>query len=198
MLVALLTNNGKKLAADYELMAAIAQKDQQALEKLYDRYSKLLYTLILRIVRSTTEAEDVLQEVFLQVWNKAELYSSLRRNLLTWLVTLSRNRAIDQLRSKSHRQQKLRSPEEEMFALSDQTTRANPLLVLEVEEIGKILRSTLRKLSKSKRTIIELAYYDGLSQSEIAEKLGTPLGTVKTRMRTAMMTLRESLAKHQK
>lgn len=198
MLVALLTKIEEKLAADHELIRAIAQKDQRALEALYDRYSKLLYSLILRIVRSATEAEDILQEVYLQVWHKASTFSSLRGNLYSWLVTLARNRAIDRLRSKSQRQQRLRSPEEELLSLSDQTTQANPLLVLEVKEAGKILRSTLRKLTKSQRDILELAYYEGLSQSEIAEKLGTPLGTVKTRMRKAMMTLRDSLVKSQR
>lgn len=198
MLIALLTKIEEKLAADHELIRAIAEKDQRVLEALYVRYSKLLYSLILRIVRSATEAEDILQEVYLQVWHKASTFSSLRGSLYAWLVTLARNRAIDRLRSKSQRQQRLRSPEEELLSLSDQTTQANPLLVLEVEEAGKILRSTLRKLTKSQRDILELAYYEGFSQSEIAEKLGTPLGTVKTRMRKAMMTLRDSLVKYQK
>lgn len=198
MLIALLTKIEEKLAADHELIRAIAEKDQRALEALYVRYSKLLYSLILRVVHSATEAEDILQEVYLQVWHKASTYSSLRGSLYAWLVTLARNRAIDRLRSKSQRQQRLRSPEEELLSLSDQTTQANPLLVLEVEEAGKILRSTLRKLTKSQRDILELAYYEGFSQSEIAAKLGTPLGTVKTRMRNAMMTLRESLVKSQR
>lgn len=193
MFAALLTKITGKLVADHDLIAAIVQKDQRSLETLYDRHSKLLYTLIFRIVRSATEAEDILQEVFLQVWQKASLFSDLRGSLQTWLVTLARNRALDRIRSKWQRQQMLQSPEDAMLALADQTSRANPLLNLEEEEAARIVRSALKKLTKTQRDIIMLAYYDGLSQSEIAEKLGTPIGTVKTRMRRALTILRDSI-----
>ena len=198
MLIAVYTKKAEKFITDLELIDAIARKDQQALETLYDRYSKLLYTLILRIVRSPAEAEDILQELYLQVWHKANMFYSVRGKLATWLLTLARNRAIDHLRSKSQREWTRRSPEEELMALSDQTIYANPLLLLEVNEAGRFVRSALRKLSKSQRDILELAYYEGLSQSEIASKSGTPLGTVKTRMRKAMLTLKESLMKYRR
>ncbi len=198
MLIAVFTKKAENFITDLELIDAIARKDQQALETLYDRYSKLLYTLILRIVRSPAEAEDILQELYLQVWHKANMFYSVRGNLSTWLMTLARNRAIDHLRSKSHRERTLRGPEGELMALSDQTIYANPLLLLEANEAGNIVRSALRKLSKSQRDMLELAYYEGLSQSEIASKSGTPLGTVKTRMRKAMLTLKESLMKYRR
>jgi len=174
---------------DVALLKAITAKDEAALAQLYDRYRVILFGLLMRILNNREEAEDVLQEVFLQVWRKAADFDENRGRPFTWLVTLGRSRGIDRLRTLAARERVAeagaREPSEE---ISDAATDA-----FKSEQRG-LVTDALAKLPDEQKRPIMLAYFDGLTQSEIATNLGAPLGTVKTRMRTGMMRLRELLA----
>jgi RNA polymerase sigma-70 factor, ECF subfamily len=174
---------------DVALLSAIAARDEVALAQLYDRYRAILFGLLMRILNNREEAEDVLQEVFLQVWRKAENFDENRGRPFTWLVTLARSRGIDRLRTLAARERVAeagaREPSEE---ISDAATDA-----FKSEQRG-LVSDALAKLPDEQKRPIMLAYFEGLTQSEIATNLGAPLGTVKTRMRTGMIRLRELLA----
>jgi RNA polymerase sigma-70 factor (ECF subfamily) len=170
-------------------MKAIAAKDEAALALLYDRYRVILFGLLMRILNSREEAEDVLQEVFLQVWRKAKDFDEKRGRPFTWLVTLGRSRGIDRRRSLSARERVAEAGAREASEeISDAATDA-----FKSEQRG-LVTNALAQLPDDQKRPIMLAYFDGLSQSEIAMRLGAPLGTVKTRMRTGLMKLRELLA----
>jgi RNA polymerase sigma-70 factor (ECF subfamily) len=174
---------------DVELLKAIVARDEVALAQLYDRYRVILFGLLMRILNNREEAEDVLQEVFLQVWRKAEDFDEDRGRPFTWLVTLARSRGIDRLRSLGARERVAEAsaravPEEVSDAAAD---------AFKSEQRG-IVSDALAKLPDEQKRPLMLAYFDGLTQSEIATQLGAPLGTVKTRMRTGLMRLRELLA----
>ena len=173
---------------DIDILRGIAGGDEQALSALYDRYRLILYGLILRILHSQAEAEDVLQEVFMQVWRKAADFDEARGRPFTWLVTLARSRAIDRLRALGSRE---RTAQEAARDVPDQISDAADDAVK--SEQGEIVRRALRELPDEQRQTLLLAYFEGLTQSEIAERTATPLGTVKTRMRSGMMKLRETL-----
>jgi RNA polymerase sigma-70 factor (ECF subfamily) len=174
--------------ADVALLSAIARGDEQALASLYDRYRLILFGLIRRILHSRPEAEDVLQEVFLQVWQKAADFNHARGRPFTWLVTLARSRAIDRLRSLGARDRlATASAREETEEVADAVTDAI------LSERGKVVRDALQELPEEQQQVLLLAYFDGFTQSEIAERLGSPLGTVKTRMRSGMIKLRDLL-----
>ena len=175
-------------ASDVETLRAIAAGDEQALAALYDRYRLILFGLILRILHSQPEAEDVLQEVFLQVWRRAGDFDETRGRPFTWLVTLARSRAIDRLRSTSAR---ARTADEAARAVPDSISDAASDAVK--SEQGEIVRRALSELPDEQRRPLVLAYFEGLTQTEIAERTGTPLGTIKTRMRSGMTKLRELL-----
>lgn len=174
---------------DVELLRAVARGDEQALAEIYDRYRVILFGLLVRILNSREEAEDVLQEVFLQVWRRAADFDENRGKPFTWLVTLARSRGIDRLRSLGARERVAQAGTREASELvSDAATDA-----FRSEQRGLVNLALAQLPEEQKRTLI-LAYFDGLTQSEIAAKLGAPLGTVKTRMRTGMTRLRELLA----
>ena len=179
---------------DIELLKAIAAKDDAALGQLYDRYRLILFGVLMRILNNREEAEDVLQEVFLQVWRRAADFDENRGRPFTWLVTLARSRGIDRLRGLASRARVAMAitgagasegPEEASDAAND---------AIRSERVGAV-NSALAELPEDQRKPLVLAYFDGLTQSEIATKLGVPLGTVKTRMRTAMIKLRESFGR---
>jgi len=174
--------------ADVELLKAVARGDEQALAQLYDSYRVILFGLLVRILNSREEAEDVLQEVFLQVWRRARDFDETRGKPFTWLVTLARSRAIDRLRSLGARdrvaQASVREAAEEVSDAARDTFRS---------EQRALVTSALSQLPEEQKRPLVLAYFDGLTQSEIAAKLGAPLGTVKTRMRAGMIKLRELL-----
>lgn len=173
---------------DAENLRAVARGDESALSSLYDSYSRILFRLILRILNDREEAEDVLQEVFLQVWRRAADYDERRGRPFTWLVTLARSRAIDRLRALGSRQRAVtESAREVSEEVSDAARDAFK------SEQGEIVRRALAELPEEQRRALVLAYFEGLSQSEIAVRLGAPLGTVKTRMRSGLMKLRELL-----
>ena len=179
--------------SDVELLHAVARGDEGALARLYDQYRVILFGLLIRILNSREEAEDVLQEVFLQVWKRAKDFDQQRGRPFTWLVTLARSRAIDRIRQLGARQRLADSaaqntPDEASDAVTD---------TLHSEQ-REIVAQALATLPEEQRHTLNLAYFEGLTQSEIAQKLGTPLGTVKTRMRTGMIKLRELLGEQTK
>jgi RNA polymerase sigma-70 factor (ECF subfamily) len=178
---------------DSEILRAIAGGDEQALSALYDRYRLILFGLILRILHSQPEAEDVLQEVFLQVWRKASDFDEARGRPFTWLVTLARSRAIDRLRSLGSRE---RTAIEAARGVTDNISDAADDAVK--AEQGETVRRALAELPEEQRRTLVLAYFEGLTQSEIAARLNSPLGTVKTRMRSGMIKLRELLGERVK
>lgn len=152
---------------------------------LYDRYSSMVYAVALRVLGDTGAAEDVLQEVFMQLWRNPGVFDSSRGNLGAWLAVISRNRAIDQLRR--------RRPETD---IADVVVSVEPDLAGEAERSRAIakVRDVLGTMPAAQRTALEMAYFEGLTHSEIAAKTGEPLGTIKTRIRTGLMTLRKAFA----
>ena len=170
-------------------MQAIARKDELALASLYDRYRAILFGLIMRILNSREEAEDVLQEVFLQVWRRARDFDERRGRPFTWLVTLARSRAIDRLRQLGSRERLASAVVGLARAVSDPAEDA-----FRSEQRARVV-GALAQLSEEQRHTLMLAYFEGLTQSEIAARLSSPLGTVKTRMRSGMIKLRGLLSK---
>lgn len=175
---------------DVELLKAVAAKDDAALGQLYDRYRLILFGVLIRILNNREEAQDVLQEVFLQVWRRAADFDETRGRPFTWLVTLARSRGIDRLRSLASRERvtTMAGAGAEADEVSDAATDA-----IRSEQRG-VVNSALSQLPEEQKRPLMLAYFDGLTQSEIATQLGAPLGTVKTRMRSGMMKLRELLS----
>jgi RNA polymerase sigma-70 factor (ECF subfamily) len=176
---------------DSELAQRLRARDPQAMSDLYDRYGRLAYSLILRVVRNSGVAEDLVQETFLRVWNRVQSFDAARGALGAWVMTVARNRAIDYLRSIDGR-------------MSQNTYELNKLehpgLFSNLEDSAltldraQRLAGAFQKLTPNQRQVIELAYYEGLSQTEMAERMKQPLGTVKTWVRTALKTLRDELA----
>ena len=176
--------------SDVELLHAIARGDEGALARLYDAYRVILFGLLLRILNSREEAEDILQEVFVQVWQRAKDFDEKRGRPFTWLVTLARSRAIDRLRLLAARQRLATGAAQEQ----EQTEEVSDALTDAVRaEQQTVVRRALAELPEDQRQTLMLAYFDGLTQSEIASRLNAPLGTVKTRMRSGMIKLRALL-----
>jgi RNA polymerase sigma-70 factor (ECF subfamily) len=175
---------------DVESLRAIARGDEQSLAALYDRYSRILFSLAQRILNDREEAEDVLQEVFLQVWKTASTFDEKRGRPFTWLAVMTRSRAIDRLRSQASRRRVI---DESGQIVTVQDDSSDGWQAIEHSERREVVSAALRQLPEAQRRALLLAYFEGLSQTEIAEQTGTPLGTVKTRMRSAMIRLRELL-----
>ncbi len=192
-LLAVLVKLGDVAAAeaDRATVQRMARSDHDALAELYDRHSRLLYSLALRIVRVRADAEDVLQEVFAQVWRQAARYDTNRGTVIGWLVTLTRSRALDRLRRGRTRPQ---TTDDEQRAREVPDMSPGIDLALVSAEQAAAVRAALDALPENQRVPLELAYYEGLSQSEIATQLDVPLGTIKTRMRQALLRLREAVA----
>jgi len=165
-----------------QLISLLKQGDQKGLQILYDDYSQALYGIILRIVRSEDTASDLLQETFVKIWSKFSFYNNGKGRLFTWMVNIARNTAIDHLRSKDFKLSQKVQPTENFV---DETG-----VSMKVEEIG--IREMVEKhLSKENHSIIELIYYKGFTQKEVADKLDMPLGTVKSKVRIACRELRK-------
>ncbi len=169
------------------IIVRLRAKDQAALDVLYARYSGLVYALALRIVHQPADAEDVVIETFWQLWQQSADYNNERGQLRSWIVTIARSRALDRLRSMK------RTPVAESEEFNQPVADDNPEQETWLNEQAAIVRQALVSLPTDQRQALELAYYHGLSQSEVAGKLGEPLGTIKTRMRLGMMKLRDQL-----
>jgi RNA polymerase sigma-70 factor (ECF subfamily) len=172
-------------ADDMRLVARVRAGDQQALSELYDRFSRLVYSVAMRILQDTGAAEDLLQDVFLQLWRKPDAFDSSRGSLAAWLAVIARHRSIDRLRQ--------RRPETDIedcviassTDLGDETERS-----LVIEKV----RVVMNEMSPDQRTAMEMAFFQGLTHTEIAEKTGEPLGTIKTRIRSGLQMLRARFA----
>jgi RNA polymerase sigma-70 factor (ECF subfamily) len=173
-----------------ELVARVARGDQSALGELYDETSQIVYSLSLRMLSNAADAEEVTLDVYAKAWRAAATYDNRRGTVLAWLVTLTRSRAVDRLRSRVSREKReesgnlpmdaaISSPDPEELASSDQSRM--------------MVAAAMARLSPEQRESIELAFFGGLTHSEISEQLGLPVGTVKTRIRLGMLKLRDAL-----
>ncbi|MDP9339015.1 MAG: sigma-70 family RNA polymerase sigma factor [Acidobacteriota bacterium] len=177
-------------SSDAALVHLLLQNDVSAFEKLYDKYSRVVYSLVLRIVQQSGPAEEVMQDVFLQVWRNSAQYDANRGPFFPWLITLARNRALDSLRLKSERQRRLENQTDELYSVV-----VAPQYEKELDEKRRAerIRSLVGGLKPEQKRAIELAYFQGLSHSEIAAELKEPLGTVKSWIRNGLMRLKEGL-----
>jgi len=178
---------------DGDALAAAVGGDGAGVATLYDRYSRVVYSLALRIVQIEAEAEDVVQEVFAQMFRQAGRYDSRRGSVSSWLLTIARTRAIDHVRARKRLPDRRFGREPESAAENVPDPRADQESQTLTDEQVQRVRRALGGLPAEQRKALKLAYYEGLSQSEIAERLKEPLGTVKSRIRTAMIKLRDSL-----
>ena len=178
---------------DEALMKRMARQDQEALSALYDRHRSVVFSLALRILRDRAEAEEVLTDVFFQSWKSAGGFDPLRGSVVGWLITLCRSRAIDRLRARGRRDASLAALAADPLQTVPLAAGAGPEESTEIRHRSARILAAMGALSTEQRGALELAYYSGLSHSEIAEKLGEPLGTVKTRIRQGLLALRESL-----
>jgi RNA polymerase sigma-70 factor (ECF subfamily) len=171
------------------LISQIADDDQSAMSTLYDTTNRLVYGLLLRILNDSATAEEVLLDVYTQVWRQASRYDGTRGGPMAWITTIARSRAIDRLRSEKQTTQREESIETVVQYASSEDVEGD----VANTELRTIIRRAMEVLTSEQREVIELAYFNGMSQSEIALKLNQPLGTVKTRTRIGMMRLRETL-----
>ena len=183
-------DHAKELATEIELLKRIGQGDSASFEMLYDRLSGVLFSTAYRVLNNQVAAEDVLQDVFVQIWEKAARYDPTLGKPLTWAVTLTRNKAIDRLRS-TQRRNRLQDSVQRESEIFEQFDDRNSFDAVASGELGMLVRGALEKLSSDQRQVIELAFFSSMTQSEIAERLDQPLGTIKARIRRGMMKLRE-------
>jgi RNA polymerase sigma factor (sigma-70 family) len=170
-----------------ELIALLQSGDQSAFAYLYDNYAPALYGIIFRIINNKELAEDVLQEAFVKIWNNFSNYDATKGRLFTWMLNITRNLSIDTIRGKSYKKQnKIQSTENAVINASNSTNENDRFDALGV-------RKQVSALREDQKQIIDLAYFEGFTQNEISQKLGIPLGTVKTRMRTAISELKKIL-----
>ncbi|MEP6927614.1 MAG: sigma-70 family RNA polymerase sigma factor [Ginsengibacter sp.] len=176
-----------KKYSEEELISLLKNRDQFAFAYLYDNYSGALFGIIYRMLEDRELAEDVLQEAFLKIWNNFSNYDSMKGRLFTWMLNITRNLTIDTVRSKGYRKQsKIQNSENSVDNISSNTNTTESF-----DALG--IRKHLTLLKNDQKQIIDLAYFGGFTQDEISKQLGIPLGTVKTRMRTAIIELRKIL-----
>ncbi len=184
-------------AIEPKLLTRVAKGDRQALSQLYDRSSALLYSLGLRILGNRTEAEELLHDLYLDIVKKAVRYDAGRGTPMTWLLTLTRGRAIDRLRARASRIHSVPNELNELdLATQISDHEPSPFEPHEDQQLRSLVSDALTSLPQAQQQVIELAYYEGLSHWEIAERLDQPPGTVKTRIKLGMSKLRESLRSH--
>lgn len=175
---------------DEVLVRALQRRESQAMADSYDRFGRVVFSVVLGVVRDRVIAEDLTQETFLRAWNRAAGFDAVKGALGPWLLAIARNRAIDHVRSVSGRMDR------NSFEFD---AREHPSLFVDMErevinkDHARVLRGAMAKLNQNHRQVIELAYYEGLSQSEMAERLSQPLGTIKTWVRAALKTLRDEI-----
>ncbi|HXP40073.1 MAG TPA: sigma-70 family RNA polymerase sigma factor [Candidatus Acidoferrales bacterium] len=177
------SSRGQIIPADLTIVTGLKAGDQGAMADLYDRYSSVVYAVALRVLGDTGAAEDVLQEVFLQLWRNPNSFNAARGSLASWLAVVTRNRAIDSLRK--------RRPETD---IEDVVLSVAPDLAgaAELARAAEKVRGVMGAMAPAQRSALELAYWEGMSHSEIAEKTGEPLGTIKTRIRAGLIALRKA------
>jgi RNA polymerase sigma-70 factor (ECF subfamily) len=184
--------------SDASLVRRMQGGDERALSEFYDRWYPVVNGVVSRMVKSPSDAEDVVEETFWQVWRQCDRFDTDRGSVQTWLLTIARSRALDRLRSAQRRREEpidetpAESTAAQNSAYVDQAS--DPSLAAELSERRKLVRDALADLPAEQREALELGYFGGLTQAEIAERTGQPLGTVKTRMRLAMMKLKDRLS----
>lgn len=183
--------------SDAALVAAMARGEERAASVLYDRWAAMLLAVAARITRDRSEAEEVVAEAFVQAWRAAGKFEPGRGSVAAWLTTMARSRALDLVRARGRRHRhEAAAGEEPNLPISHGQGPAAPDVPVEAGERRQAVRAALAELPDPQRRALELAYYQGLSQSQIAEELGEPVGTIKTRTRLAMQKLREALRPH--
>ncbi len=187
------TDPAQNVATEIALLQRVAQGDRESFEALYDRFSGVLFSMAYRVLHDQHAAEDTLQEVFMQIWEKASFYDPSRGKPLTWAVTLTRHKAIDRLRS-TQRRSRLQDDVQRESETAGQFDDRTSIDVVASGETSVLVRAAIQKLSKEQREAIELAFYSSLTQSEIAGRLNEPLGTIKARIRRGMSKLRHALS----
>lgn len=176
------------------LMLELTRRDKAALGRLYDLLSRPLYSLALRITNDAAEAQDIVQDVFLQLWHKAADYSPARGSVFSWAATLTRNRAIDRIRMRKRRAEIVQESAADIHGGASGAEENNAADALGVQEQAGAVRAALGSLAPEQRAAIELAFFGGLTQQEIAARLREPLGTVKARIRRGLLKLRDTLS----
>jgi len=181
---------------DEALMLAISSRDECAFAVLYDRYVDLVYSASLRVLANPQLAEDITQDVFVRLWRRPESFIAARGRFLTWLMSVTRNRAIDEVRALGRRRQRELSQPEDSEAdprLQIAASGDDPLVETELHELRRLVHSVVSELPREQRRALEFAYFGGLTQREISELSHEPLGTIKTRIRLGMQKLRRAL-----
>jgi len=179
-------------AIELDLLARVAKRERAAFEQLYARYSNILYAAAMKFLKQDADAQDVVQDVFIQIWDKAKLYDPTKGKPLTWALTMTRNRSIDRIRA-IQRRTRLRDDFESETVADESAGVREALSEVDASEKSQILRDAVGRLSPEQRKVIELAFFGGLTQSEVADRLGEPLGTIKARARRGLMKLKEIL-----
>ncbi len=179
---------GRDRSEDRELADRLKKGDKSAFREIYARYSQVVFNLAFRMLRSREEAEEVVQEIFLQVWNKADSYDAGRGAISTWIVNIARSRSIDKLRTLGFREQTTELNEERVNSKSDLSR-----IIEDREESKKIIQEALDSLPDNQRIAIEMVFFEGLTHIEAAEKLNEPVGTIKTRIRLGVAKLKEKI-----
>ena len=182
-----------ELEAEIALLRQVAHGDRVGFEKLYDRFSGVLFSTAYRVLNNQEAAEDVLQDVFIQIWEKAPLYDPARGKPMTWAVTLTRNKAIDRLRA-MQRRSRLQDDVQRESETFEQFDDRSSFEAVASGETSQLVREAIQKLSKDQRQAIELAFFSSLTQTEIAERLKEPLGTIKARIRRGMLKLKDVIS----
>ncbi len=180
----------KEMEAEIGLLREVGQGNRRSFEELYERFSGVLFSTAYRVLNNQEAAEDVLQDVFVQIWEKAALYDPARGKPMTWAITLTRNKAIDRLRS-TQRRSRLQNELQQESETVEQFDDKSSFDAVSSVETAEMVREAIKKLSKDQREAIELAFFSSLTQTEISERLNQPLGTIKARIRRGMMRLKE-------
>jgi RNA polymerase sigma-70 factor (ECF subfamily) len=176
--------HGKEAGSDKSLMDRVRVREQQAMTEIFDRYSGMVYSVALRVLNDSGHAEDVMQEIFFQLWRNPDSFSSSRGSLGAWLLVVARNRAIDHLR-----QRRPAEPVDEVVIASTTNLQSEAERAIIIQRVQGIMGELPREQQQS----LQMAFFEGLSHSEIAQKTGQPLGTIKTRIRSALTLLRKRL-----
>jgi len=176
--------HGSEVGSDNSLIERVRIREHQAMAEIFDRYAGLVYSVALRVLKDSGHAEDVTQEIFFQLWRNPDSFSSSRGALATWLLVVARNRAIDHLR-----QRRPGEPVDEVVVASATNIQSETERSIMMQRV----RGIIGDLPQEQQQSLQMAFFDGLSHSEIAEKTGQPLGTVKTRIRSALTSLRKRL-----
>jgi len=170
---------------DSELILGVIKRERRAFDQFYERYAQIIFNLCVRILRDEAEAQDVLQEIFLQIWREAERFDASRASVKTWLFTIARSRSLDRYRSRKTVTSRLEDNAEDQIQQIPGKEDLQSKSVMQ-QYVG----SALNRLSPEQRLVLELSYYEGLTQEEISARLNEPLGTIKSRIRAALMKLR--------